>query len=189
VADQSAEMAAIIDDLLVAARSSFESVPTTPRTVDLASEAEAVADAIGARLNGAPLFETEPTPTFADPIRVRQIIRNLLTNADRYGGDEIRIRSSTSGASAVLQVCDNGTPISAELQQRIFEPYESSGPVRGQPAAIGLGLSVSQTLAELMGGSIRYDYDGKWSIFELQLPKDGGMRPAGQTTDRLSARA
>lgn len=183
VADQSAEMAAIIDDLLIAARSSLESVTTAPRTVELAAEAAAVADAIGARLNHEPLFETAPTQAFADPIRVRQIIRNLLTNADRYGGDEVRIRSGTNGAAAVLQVCDNGNPLSAELRDRIFEPYESSGPVRGQPAAIGLGLSVSRTLAELMGGSISYDHDGKWSIFELQLPKNGDLQLAGRATD------
>ena len=38
---------------------------------------------------------------------------------------------------------------------------------------IGLGLAVSRTLAELMGGSISYDHDGKWSVFELQLPTNG----------------
>jgi signal transduction histidine kinase len=171
VADQSAEMAAIIDDLLVAARSSFESVPTAPRIINMASEAAAVAETIGPRLNHEPVFEMQPTEAFADPIRVRQIVRNLLTNADRYGGNEIRIRTNGNGSRAVLQVCDDGIPLRSDLRERIFEPYESSGPVRGQPAAMGLGLAVSRTLAELMGGSISYDHDGKWSIFELQLPR------------------
>lgn len=171
VADQSAEMAAIIDDLLVAARSSFEAVPTAPRLIDLSAEAAAVADTIGPRLIKNPECDLTAVTAYADPIRVRQIIRNLLTNADRYGGNRIRITTSITADQAVLEVRDNGTPLPPELRDRIFEPYESSGPVRGQPAAIGLGLAVSRTLAELMGGSVAYTHDGGWSSFVLILPQ------------------
>ena len=171
VVTQSAEMAAIIDDLLVAARSSFEQIATAPRRVDLTAEVASVVETIAERLVNTPRFErTGTVQAFADPIRVRQIIRNLLTNADRYGGTTIIISARTQSDSAIVEVRDSGTPIPAELQARIFEPYESSGPVRGQPAAIGLGLAVSRTLAQLMGGSLTYRYDDSWSVFELRLP-------------------
>ncbi len=176
VADQSSEMAAIIDDLLVAARSSFEAVPTAPKMVDLAAEAVAVAETIGPRLSGEPSYDLESTRAYADPIRVRQIIRNLLTNADRYGGDEVRIETTEAKNEAVLRVLDNGPELSPALAERIFEAYESSGPVRGQPAAIGLGLTVSRTLAEIMGGSVLYHHDGRWSAFELRLPTKSPVR-------------
>lgn len=171
VADQSAEMAAIIDDLLIAARARFESVPTEPREINLAAEATAVIETMGSRLTSQPDRRLSNVVAYADPIRVRQIIRNLLTNADRYGGTEVRVTTRIDNDEAVLIVQDTGSALPAERRELIFEPYESSGPVRGQPAAIGLGLAVSRTLAELMDGSISYSHDGDWSIFELRLPR------------------
>jgi signal transduction histidine kinase len=170
VADESAEMAAIIDDLLIAARTSLESVSTEARDVNLAAEASAVIDTMRSRLSKRPTARLDHAVAHADPIRVRQIIRNLLTNADRYGGTSVEVATRISGSSALLVVRDSGPPLPEDRREAIFEPYESSGPVRGQPAAIGLGLSVSRALAELMGGSISYSHDGTWSAFELRLP-------------------
>ena len=85
------------------------------------------------------------------------------------------------GPHAVLEICDDGTPLPPELQDRIFEPYESSGPVGGQPAAIGLGLSVSRTLAELMDGTLRYRHRDGWSVFELRLPAPAGIEAEPDT--------
>lgn len=172
VADQSAEMAAIIEDLLVVARASFDGVPLTPRPISLDIEAHAVAEAIGPRLTKRPEQRLGPVKAFADPIRVRQIVRNLLTNADRYGGDDVIVCTRTDGPDAVLEIRDSGTALPTDLRERIFEPYESSGPVGGQPAAIGLGLAVSRTLAELMSGTLEYRHEGGWSVFELRLPTD-----------------
>jgi signal transduction histidine kinase len=185
VADQSAEMAAIIDDLLIAARASFESVPTEPREINLAAEAAGVIETMGSRLEAPPERQLADVMAFADPIRVRQIIRNLLTNADRYGGARVEVATSIQGDDAVLVVKDSGEPLPAERRELIFEPYESSGPVRGQPAAIGLWLAVSRTLAELMGGAISYDHDGEWSLFELRLPR----RADGEDSASSSAAA
>jgi signal transduction histidine kinase len=170
VADQSAEMAAIIEDLLVNARTSFEGVPLTPHPIGLADEAAAVVETIGPRLTKLVNRQLDPVEAFADPIRVRQIVRNLLTNADRYGGEKIEIGTYREGTEAVLEISDTGNPLPPALRERIFEPYESSGPVGGQPAAIGLGLAVSRTLAELMSGTLEYRYRDGWSVFELRLP-------------------
>ncbi len=186
VTDQSAEMAAIIDDLLIAARASFESVPTEPRDINIAAEATAVIETMGSRLLSPPERELEDAMAYADPIRVRQIIRNLLTNADRYGGDRVVVASSIEGDDALLVVRDTGEPLPTDRRERIFEPYESSGPVRGQPAAIGLGLAVSRTLAELMGGSIAYEHDGEWSLFELRLPRQRHDSPSAAAGESFS---
>jgi signal transduction histidine kinase len=177
IADQSAEMAAIIEDLLVVARSSFDSVPLAPRPISLDTEAITVTDAISPRLTKAPQRRLGSVKAFADPIRVRQIVRNLLTNADRYGGDEVVVHTRTEDSTAILEVRDNGDALQPELRERIFEPYESSGPVGGQPAAIGLGLAVSRTLAELMSGTLKYRHEDGWSVFELRLPVEADAAP------------
>jgi signal transduction histidine kinase len=170
IVGQSAEMAAIIEDLLVAARSSFEHIPTNPVGLDLAAEVASVGESISSRLTKVPAYDLRSAIAFADPIRVRQIVRNLMTNADRYGGDQLMVLTGTDDGRAYLEVRDSGPPIPGKLQDRIFEPYESSGPIGGQPAAIGLGLTVSRTLADLMDGSVTYRHDGQWSTFELRLP-------------------
>jgi len=170
VADQSAEMAAIIEDLLVNARTSFEGVPLAPHRIDLADEAAAVVETIGPRLTKLVDRQLDPVEAFADPIRVRQIVRNLLTNADRYGGAKVGIGTYRDATHAVLEISDSGERLTPALQRRIFEPYESSGPIGGQPAAIGLGLAVSRTLAELMSGTLDYRHRDGWSVFELRLP-------------------
>ncbi len=183
VVDQGEQMAAIIDDLLVAARSSLGSVATAPELIDVAEVAGIVCGALGKRIGKPIRREIETAVAFADPTRVRQILRNLITNADRYGGESILVRVRVEDDHAVVQVCDDGRPLPAEARERIFLPYESSGSATGQPAAIGLGLSVSRALAELMGGSLSYDHDGEWSTFELRLPRNP-VQEAASSADR-----
>ena len=104
----------------------------------------------------------------ADPLRVRQVVRNLLTNAGRYGGSEVWIEFGTRGNLVVIQVCDNGPGIADSEHQRIFEPYASAHPRTGMPAAVGLGLSDARQLARLMGGDVQY-VPGPHTTFELTL--------------------
>jgi signal transduction histidine kinase len=170
IADQSAEMSAIIEDLLVAARAEQGTVSITSRPIDLAEEATVVACALRGRLLSQPVLQVDSTPSLADPLRLRQIIRNLMTNADRYGGDRTVVTTYHDGGMSVLEVRDNGSALDDEHRERMFEPYTSSGPVRGEPAAMGLGLSVSRTLAQLMGGDLVYDHQDGWSVFRLRVP-------------------
>jgi signal transduction histidine kinase len=65
-----------------------------------------------------------------------------------------------------LEVRDNGDGIPDEESERIFEPYVTSG-ARG---SVGLGLSVSRQLAELMGGTLHYERSAAESVFRLRLP-------------------
>jgi signal transduction histidine kinase len=170
VADQSQEMAAIIEDLLVGARTDLGTITVLRQPVELAAATAEVLAALDHRLRRSVDLRLDPAPSFGDPVRVRQILRNLLTNADRYGGHEVMVRTGIEGDRAFAEVLDSGDPIPLEFRNRIFEPYESTGTRRGQPAAIGLGLAVSRRLADLMDGSLTYHHDDTWGIFKLQLP-------------------
>jgi signal transduction histidine kinase len=68
-----------------------------------------------------------------------------------------------------VEVIDDGAGIAAEDHERIFVAYERAHHTEGQPGSVGLGLTVSRTLAELMDGSLTYHFDGR-SIFRLELP-------------------
>ncbi|MEX1126391.1 MAG: ATP-binding protein, partial [Acidimicrobiia bacterium] len=103
---------------------------------------------------------------------VRQIVRNLISNALRYGGPEINVNVETQPGVGSLVVVDNGPGIPEELRPRVFDAYTRGDQPLGLAPSLGLGLHISRTLAELMSGSLTYSYENGESIFELTLPLD-----------------
>ena len=169
IAEQSAEMSAIVQDLLVVARTDIGQVTIRPIEVDLRVELDASIRGLRFdRRDGLQI--TGEAAAMADPSRVRQIIRNLLVNASRYGGPQIKVQIHQAQAHSELVVSDNGPGISLDDQGRIFEPYERAHERQGQPASVGLGLTVSRQLARLMGGNLYYSHVDGWSAFTLELP-------------------
>lgn len=170
VAQQSAEMAGIIEDLLVVVRADLDLLALNRKPIDLTTEAEAVCRGLHPRLRRSMFLDLGDAKAAADPMRVRHIVRNLVTNADRYGGERLVVATRSDGGVAVVEVRDDGPPIPVDRVERMFRPYESEGRDRGMPSAIGLGLAVSRRLAELMGGTLMYRHEDGWSIFRLELP-------------------
>ena len=178
ISQQSAEVAHIVEDLLVAARADIGKLPVPPDRVDMRSQLEAAVSAIGdidiaVELNGA-----VSAVAFADATRVRQIVRNLLSNAQRYGGPNIETRCGTTDSIAWLEVADDGDGIPQQDVALVFKPYHRSHNAVGQPSSVGLGLTVSRKLAELMGGGLTYRYEDGWSVFRLDLPAAGSVHAA-----------
>ena len=163
VTSQAGEMANIVEDLLVAARADVGTVSVQMKSVDLVAE---LAETIGGLGMAIETPRDNPPRVHADPHRVRQILRNLLTNAQRYGGPDRRVVVGTLRDAVWLEVRDNGDGIPDEEADRIFEPYVTSG---GRDS-VGLGLAVSRQLAELMGGTLHYERSAAESVFRLQLP-------------------
>jgi signal transduction histidine kinase/CHASE3 domain sensor protein len=127
-----------------------------------------------AELKGLPLRpEGEDVRLYADSGKVRQILLNLLTNSLKFSDSgEIVIRSRFDKDRVTVSVIDAGIGIATENLERIFDPFwqveqRSTRKVGGT----GLGLSVSRTLARLMGGDILVESElGKGSTFTLSLP-------------------
>lgn len=167
VARHSDEAAAIVEDLLVAARADLGLVRVAHDAVDLHREAIRVVDATGLGIT----ILGEQTWAWTDPSRLRQIMRNLVSNADRYGGPEKEIRFGSEDGSVWVEVVDSGPPIPLEDRGRIFDAYVSSSDESGPSiGAVGLGLFISQRLSELLDGRLAYRHDGSCSIFRLTLP-------------------
>jgi signal transduction histidine kinase len=166
VAGQAAEMSYIVDDLLVAARAEMGTVSIDPVVVDLEAELSVTIDGLGISVADVPASIDN---VVADSGRVRQILRNLLTNAQRYGGPEIRVSAGAIVDKAWVEIKDNGDGVPPAEAGRIFEPYATA---HGSSVAgsVGLGLSVARQLAELMGGTLTYHRDVTDSVFRLELP-------------------
>ena len=171
IADQAVEMAAIVEDLLVVARSNIGSVTIRSEEIDLVVETETASRGVRWNDKKAPEISGE-AKAHADPLRVRQIIRNLLTNALRYGGHQVRVTLAEIEGWAQVRVMDDGKGIPDADRERIFRPFERAHRRQGQPASVGLGLTVSRQLAVLMGGSLDYAVRDDWSTFELRLPSN-----------------
>jgi PAS domain S-box-containing protein len=92
----------------------------------------------------------------ADPDRLAQVVTNLLVNAYRYGGEQIRIDAPHEGSQVVLAVTDDGASIERDLVPKLFEPF-----TRGKAASVvrgsGIGLALCRRIVEGMDGQIRYE--------------------------------
>lgn len=121
----------------------------------------------------------EPVTAWADAQHVRQIPRNLFTNAQRYGGPLVEVRFASRPNTAVIVIADNGTPIEPSQVRRIFDPYTSAHKNGEHLGSIGLGLFIALKLARLMGGDLQYRHDGTYSLFELSLPLYQGSAAIG----------
>ena len=176
VSQQSKELAELVDDLLVAARADIGSLTIKPAPIDLRSQVDEVLRSIS-HVAGADAvtLHVEAGTAFADPLRVRQILRNLLTNALRYGGGDVQVSAGCRDGVWSIQVSDDGPGVPDELREAIFEPYYSAHGIRGVTGSVGLGLTVARQLAELMSGSLTYRRRMGRSVFDVRLPEDEGV--------------
>lgn len=164
IAQQSSDLAHIVDDLLVAARVD-EDILVRGSRLDLGIETRSVIEGLG--IDGLEL--TGAAVGWADPTRVRQIVRNLLTNARRHGGPNVKAEIMSVQDRAILRVIDDGSGVDPDRLDTLFEPYQANQE-QSQPDSIGLGLHVSKRLATLMGGDLRYSREANRTVFSLAIP-------------------
>ena len=164
------DLASIVEDLLVAARAEIGTLSVTAVPVDLRAETARVIETYEQEVAASIKVDGESVQALGDPIRVRQILRNLLSNAIRYGGDDIRVNLLNGKASVRVLVNDNGSGVPAEDEAFIFEPYHHAYKAVGVSGSVGLGLTVSRKLARLMSGDLTFQRNEGRSIFQLTLP-------------------
>jgi signal transduction histidine kinase len=113
-----------------------------------------------------------------DPMRLNQILRNLIGNALKFtenGQIELEISSETTEqgqAETIFQVRDTGVGIEMDKQEVIFEMFkQEDGSISRKYGGSGLGLAISRQLAELLGGTlVLHSEKGKGSCFTLRIP-------------------
>jgi signal transduction histidine kinase len=172
ISDQATELSHIIEDLLVAARADIGTLAVRPERLDVMATVEALTSPSLAFAGSDPLPIIGDAPdAFADGVRFRQVLRNLLTNARRYGGEDVSVEVGTRGSLVTVTVVDDGVGVPEDRIEAIFEPYERAHSEPTQPGSVGLGLSVARQLTRMMGGDLSYARVDGTTRFEMSVPR------------------
>jgi signal transduction histidine kinase/ActR/RegA family two-component response regulator len=185
---QARHLATLVEDLLDVSRVASGKVSLEKQVVEFASIADAALDMTG------PLFEerrhllelTVPATGLlleADPVRLPQVVANLLSNAAKYTpiGGQVSLSARRQGAEIVVVVEDNGVGIPRERLGEVFAPFtQTSQALDRSLGGLGLGLTLARSLTLLHGGTIAAESEGagKGSRFTLRLPAARAQAPA-----------
>lgn len=179
-------MAKLVNDLLDVSKLAAGEEPLARRTVELAA---AVADSMGAvslqaSEKGVALTAVieDGFTVSADPLKLEQLLVNLLANAVKFtpAGGAVRVEASREEDHVVLRVRDTGEGIPEDLLEAIFEPFVQgrAGDTR-RPRGTGLGLAICRQIVRQHGGAIWAESEGigRGSTFAVRLP--AAPRPGG----------
>ena len=125
--------------------------------------------------------ETMPQKIVSDPLRLRQVLKNLLSNAMKFteeGAVTLRVAPADGGSVIAISVEDTGIGIAADMHHSIFEAFaQVDGTTARRFGGTGLGLSISRDLVRLLGGEITLKSTlGAGSTFTVLLPRGAPSR-------------
>ncbi len=196
VGQASQQLAALIDDLIMMARSDGETLPLDQQPVDARLPLEeALVTVTSAAQQRQIRLETDveaPATLFCDPVRLQQIITLLLDNAVRYShpGGTVRVTSQVKEDGTGLDhwrldIVDQGIGIAPDDLDRVFERTYRAGNARGhRPNGMGLGLAIARHLAERQEGTIDLDSrlgDGTTVTLRFPILGEGRVFPREQS--------
>ena len=185
IAAASRHLAAIIGDILDYTKLDAGLLTMQPQAVDLSQQLRDLSELLrpGAASRGLALV-VDASPgslVHADPVRVRQVLLNLLGNALKFterGGITVRVRPARGGCLAVV-VHDTGVGIPRDQHARLFQPFAQVARGATAAAGTGLGLTISRRLVDAMDGRLRFrSRPGRGSSFRLVLPRPGTLTRA-----------
>jgi signal transduction histidine kinase len=175
VNEEVAHLSQLVRDLEELARAEARELALTIVDVDAAEVCRSAVRVAG--LESDPRFTLDAEPRLlarADAVRLRQIVLNLLTNADRHtpAGERITVRTFAKDREAVIEVHNTGSSLTAEECERVFDRFFRVDPSRQRATGgSGLGLAIAKHLAEAQGGRVWVRSDAHGVTFGVALPR------------------
>ena len=165
----SAESTRMVEDLLTAARLDSHSLVIERGPVDMLEEAEAV---VAPLLRSGANIELRGTRevVMADAMRIRQVIRNLLSNAIRHGGPTIHLVITARSGIMTCTVTDDGPGLDPAVAGRLLRDSQSEQPLGLLTEGTGLGLAIAASLSRRMGGVIQHVADRVDTTITFAMP-------------------
>ncbi len=170
ITEQASILGELVEDILVIPRLDADRLRLWPEVFDLSNLVHeavtaafpdaggTVTSADGKKTSKADISVPGGVLAYGDPRRVNQVLRNLISNAVKYGGTQVLIEGFPFGEHFVVVISDNGSGIDETDVNRVFEHFEqvSKGDSRSA-TGIGLGLPIARKLARAMGGDVWYE--------------------------------
>ncbi|MCD4761656.1 PAS domain-containing sensor histidine kinase, partial [bacterium] len=189
-------MVRLVNDLLSLSRLESGRLRIDPKPTDLnifiesiINEVKPVAKVKGVKIN---FFPGEKMPKIKiDPVLIRQVVHNLVTNSVRYSSDNkgiVEINTRRGNKEYMITIKDNGIGIPDKLKPRIFEKfYRADNAVKTNTEGTGLGLYVARLIVENSGGKIWFESkEGEGTTFFVTLPVAGMEKKEGDKTLAVS---
>lgn len=185
----SQQLLGLIDDILDISKVEKGELALNTQVFQPAQLLQDTVNLIQPTITQSALLLSLSTPTgvqsvIGDPVRVRQIVTNLITNAIKYteqGEITVQAELSDQGPDCLkllVSVTDTGCGIPEDMREQIFQPFEQAQPHNSTKSGIGLGLAICQRLVNAMGGEIGVDSTlRQGSRFWFHIP----LKPAPQT--------
>jgi len=174
---ESTELSRMVDDLLTAARIDANELSIGIEPTSLRESIDAVLEPF---VKHGRTIESSCPPIYvaADSLRLRQVLRNLVSNANRHGGEHIAVIVEQAADVAKITVADDGPGVPDEIIARLFDRFVHGGRAALLSGSVGLGLSVARELVERMSGTITYDRVDDITMFNVEIPLDRTGVPA-----------
>ncbi len=177
--EQTTRLAHLVDDLALLWRAESHDLRLDLAVLDgaalLADVRERSRGVAASRSVELALGPMAPARVRADPVRLAQVLDNLVGNALRYtpAGGHVELGLARSGADALITVRDDGPGLTPEQVAKVFDRFYRAEPSRSRDAGgSGLGLAITKSLLEAMGGSVAVTSAGigRGATFTVQLP-------------------
>lgn len=167
IISESGDLSRMVEDLLTTARLDAGALHFTFEDVHIE---RIVSDVVGPMNRSGENIEVDCDPGLvrADKLRLRQVLRNLISNAHKYGGPNVQVRGRVEGRTYVCSVLDDGPGVPPEVSDRLFERFVHNGRTAVNDS-VGLGLAIVQALVHGMGGSVQHRRSNGTTSFVVRL--------------------
>lgn len=190
IISESADLARMVEDLLTTARLDAGALHFNFEDINVV---EAIDEVVRPMITTGQAIQSdcEPGLVLADRLRLHQVVRNLLSNARKYGGSNIAVHGRVEGRTYACSVVDDGPGLSEDVEERLFQRFVHQGQAPTVTGSVGLGLSIVNALVQGMGGSVSYSHSNGVTRFTMRLPLATGLNTDRRDSDssRLAVEA
>jgi PAS domain S-box-containing protein len=187
---QTHHLARLVDDLLDVARATAGKIALERQPIDLSEVTGGCVRTLresGRARRHRVTFRAESVVVSADATRLAQVITNMLDNAVKFtpSGGSVDVDVWREGQEAVLRVSDTGVGIGPEMLPRVFELFaQAEQPMDRAVGGLGIGLTLSRRLVQMLGGTITATSDGhgRGAQFTVRLPVEATSMPLVKPT-------
>ena len=169
IISEAADLGRMVDDLLTAAKADGDHIAYQIEDVDVLREAQEAIQPMS-RMAAPVALAVAPGMVMADRLRLRQVLRNLVSNALRHGGEHVVVSGHPDADRYHIVVSDDGPGVPQEMEDRLFERFAHEGDQALVTGSVGLGLSIARLLTQGMGGDLHYHRQDGITMFEIDLP-------------------